>query len=300
MRADRTMLCTACRLRFAPRDTCPACDGSRTVYDMRREDERERAADVLSHMVSRGVTREWIGLGGPAVRSRPRRRQLVAIFLVLALVVVSPLLSVRMRLGPVGLPLVILGLSFLWVLGRRGLAALLSRRERQPFELSPLDPDMVPAAKAIRVRGRIRSPNRLQAPLSGESCVAARVVGSTFGGTVDDALGQSFDLETEDGAIYKVDLGQDGAPSHVWIDLAVQDVPKPVDPSARLEGFLSRRGLFPSEGPLVLAEAVLRDGDLVEVQGVVEPQPVTEGYRDVDYVETFAARAHAPLMVRAG
>ena len=69
------------------------------------------------------------------------------------------------------------------------------------------------------------------------------------------------------------------------------------EPRPHLDAFLASRGI--ALGRLRLAEALLRDGDTVEVTGPSEISPSPGTYREGIYVRTFRGTPDDPVRITA-
>ncbi len=69
-------------------------------------------------------------------------------------------------------------------------------------------------------------------------------------------------------------------------------------PDAGLLTFLAEHGIFPERGPVHLAEAVLRDGEWVVVEGAQDRERESDGYRSARDVECLREEPGAPLRIR--
>ncbi len=155
-------------------------------------------------------------------------------------------------------------------------------------------PEPAPAADRGVARGLVRVVTSVTSPLSNTPCAAFRIVGTGPTGALDEALAGTFDVLV------------DGAPPiRVEADPATVDLPLPADPpverhAARgpLARFMRERGACPHLGSLTIAETLLRDGDVVEVNGTPQQEMRPgAGYRDA--VGTVL-RDHpgSPLVIR--
>ncbi len=146
------------------------------------------------------------------------------------------------------------------------------------------------------IHGIARGEERLRSPLTGTPCIAYRVRGTTPMAKLDDALGQSFVVVSEEGVRTRVDIGSGG------FDLETKR-PTSLGPTDDIVAFLDRLGfLRHRQDPAVLRklrleEGVLRDGDPVAVAWT-EPRGGHAGYRDADQIVREADGA--TVEVRAG
>jgi len=140
-------------------------------------------------------------------------------------------------------------------------------------------------------RGRVRVAAPILSPLGHVRCAAFRVVGEGPLGPVDDAGATTFEIISDEG-VARVELGE------ATVDVAVTDPPKAVRPDAPLQRFLTERGLLLRPGPVRLAEAVLREGDEVEVAGTPASEVEADGYRAAQTVTVLRELPGTPLLVR--
>jgi hypothetical protein len=272
------------------------CDREKTVVDARLPLARRTALDMLARGMRRVGGGSWIGVDTVRSHTSGWQRRVVVGGLVLAAIFASPLIAVRvLRVSPAVLALTGVVLAFVWVVGRALRAAWVDRA-RAPLQLQIAEPPPRPPAKGVEtLRGRARAVRTFESPVRGLPCVAARVVGETFGGIVDDSAATTFELvvdgDSEDDA-YLVELGE------AVVEARVVGEPREVEPSARLLAFLDRRGLFGEHGPVRVVEAVIAPGDHVEVSGVVAERTRDETYRTMGHVRYFRERPGAPLVIR--
>ncbi len=253
---------------------------------------REVAKESLARAPSE-AGKHWIGLESFGTRQHQRRSFLTAALL-LGLVLVSPWLSVRLfRTSPFAIGLLVLLGTAGWVALRAWLKSRV--RGRLPFGLAiASEPPRPPSRRRVRFRGRVRALRTLEAPISFERCVGFRLVGSTFGGEVDDAAALAFDLEVDDEEHpVRVEAGT------ATLDVPVDHAPTPTVVGDGLEEFLARRGLFPKRGPVTLAEGVLRPGALVEVTGVAHEEARPDNYRQNTPLLVLRDDPTEPLRIRA-
>lgn len=176
------------------------------------------------------------------------------------------------------------GLSTLRLLGLR--------RRHLPRILAIDDQDLSPEHDTQELRGRVHVPAPLRSPLRHLPCAAFRIAGEGPLGDVDDAEMTTFEVTTDEGDRVEVQ-GPTGS-----IAIEVKSEPRLLRPDAELSDFLEERGAFPDRGPVRLAEASVRDGDEVVVQGAVETVTRPDGYRGQATVKVMRERPGAPLVLR--
>lgn len=272
MRTDATRFCPRCLRRFGGGDRCPGCDA--IPLGLETASARRRALALLA----RGpLRRPSLGPDWPLTLTQLWFRRGL-----LPLAVLGGVAGAVGRAGWVigfgaafALQLALLALlvasyfSYVWLRGLLGDA--LPRPSTARLELLP--PGERRSATEASVRGRVLGPSSLRSPLEHRPCVAYRLVGAGPVGAVDDADACAFDLELDDGEVVHVE-----APP-CSVDIDVQAPPRTVRPSPELTLFLERRGVFPERGPLELAEATLREGDLITVRGERKETLEAGGYR---------------------
>ncbi len=304
MRTDQTMLCTRCAVRFSPAKRCPRCGGAR-LHDLRRAHERKTALPLLRAVASNRA--EWLAetvervlvgyvrwgfalltgvafVAGWVETSATAGGVLVAclaaiaqVVLVVALVGVVSAISVLARVfSAVARPL-----------GRAG-AASPARRQVLPL------PAPVAAATTERqsFTGRVRCRTPLLSPVGHERCAAFRIVGDAPGGAIDDAGIAPFEVIGEDGAVCVV------AECVGTVSLELESPARTVRPDEALRAFLDERGAYSELGAVRLAEAVLREGEAVTVEGVADDTVRADGYRDSRIVRVLRDVPGAPLVIR--
>ena len=291
MRTDQTLLCVPCHLRFSRNSSCPGCGGNHTV-DLTQPEARRSAQHELERRTAAGRRREWIGLSSSPRHRGATRRSFAVGAAILALVLISPWISVRvLRTSPLVLGvLVLIGLA-MWVALKAIAAAL--RPPRIPFGIAIAKAvPRAPHEERQRIRGRVRALTTVDSPLRGQPCVAFRVIGESFGGEIDDGGGVPFDLVTDTGETIRVQLPE------ASLDIAVDQQPQ--ESTARQEArlFFNERGSFPGLGDLRASEGVILDGSEVEVIGLVREEAEPEGYRAVQRIRVARDRPEEPLVIR--
>lgn len=166
--------------------------------------------------------------------------------------------------------------------------AKVERRLAHP--LAPPRPDG--ATARVRIRGRVKASETIEAPVSHTPCVGFRVWGSAPGSEIDDAAFVTFDVVDHEGTLVRV------AGSAASIALDIDDDPPLVRPDDVLADFLDDRAGLVSLGPVRLGEAVLVDGDEVIVEGVETTAAVADGYRGSRAERVIVERPGAPLVIR--
>lgn len=251
----------------------------------------KRALEMLGHGFYYPGGRGWIGLGGERANTSVRTRRLSIVGVVLLAVMLVAWSFERLLLAsPVFPVLGALVFVLLWVVGRQ--VVLARRRPVQPLgleiaELSPTagHPDRV------RLRGRVRALEKMASPVSRTPCIAFRLVGETSAGAVDDGNAATFELVSGKDR-YRVEMGD------ATLDIPIGTAPSLQSVEPDLQEFLARRGLFPERGPVQLSEALVTDGDLVEVEATIDERLANEGYRHSETVCVLEDRPDAPLIVR--
>ncbi len=305
MRTDRTTICAACALRLPSGASCPRCGGT-DLYDMTRPRARSAALAALRRWarpaglrrLGDGLERLVLGYLRYGVGTVCALAAVVGLLLEgsLGAALTAAVLALGVQVMVFGTGALLFGLcNLLWtvfgwlVSAVRGASGEKARHGR--FRLLPGDPPELPAVRTERVRGRVRVAEPVPSPLGHEPCAAFRLVGEGPFGPVDDAGGTTFEVAGEEGGA-RVVLGS-GA-----VEVDVPETPRIVRPDRDLERFLAERGLYPDRGPVRLAESVLRDGDLVEVEGQAEEVTAVDGYRDARRVRVFRDKPGAPLVIR--
>lgn len=299
VRTDRTTLCATCAVRLPKSDHCPTCDGA-LLFDLTRERSRQDALIALGKRAAEEEKHTWIG----KVSSFYLRYVMTAVALLVffegfrhsdnaiaAFLLAMGALWVQLSLG-----FAIYAVIHLGDTAAKHLGARLGHRRRAPERLPRIgtrdDRDARATTEVGTIRGRVRVTTSMKSPLSHVPVAAFRLVGEGPLGSIDDAGGTSFEVVPESGAAARVDL------DHGAVDLVVDDTPRVVRPDAGLKRFLAERGVFPDLGAIRLAEAVLRDGDEVVVEGPFEEVSGSDGYRGARTRKVFRERDGAPLVVR--
>jgi hypothetical protein len=147
------------------------------------------------------------------------------------------------------------------------------------------------AGRGVVVAGRVEADETLEAPLSGEPCVAFRVTGRAGPGEdrVDDAGAIAFTVVTDGGERVRVLA----PPARVRI------ATRPRAATAAVADLLEPRGLVP--GALELAEGHVAPGDRVRVTGtptqVADPR-APAGYRGDSFLRALVETDGVELEVR--
>ncbi|NOY91850.1 MAG: hypothetical protein GXP55_11690 [Deltaproteobacteria bacterium] len=303
VRTDATRFCPHCVVRFGRSQRCPRCDHPAFELDTRarrRDALKALARGSLGREVSRKVDRElhplrlvslWLNWGFLPV---------CALGFLLGLLEVHTLRSGvggagMAALAQIGLMLTLLALYFssVWVRSwgpwARGLAGARTAGLRERMQLVAPTEEQGPS---LVLEGVVRAEATLSSPLAHQACVAYRLVGHGPVGVVNDAAGSSFMLETDDGVTTRVEA------SRCTLDVPVVDSPRVLRPDRALTRFLERRGVFPERGPLQLAEALLRDGDRVTVEGAATEAEQANGYRDRRALRVLRETSETPLRIR--
>ncbi len=318
MRTDATRFCPYCVVRFGRAERCPRCD--LRAFDLSKLAGRREALTALT----RG------SLGREMPQALPLR--LISLWLkwgflpVCALGFVVGLIyrvelggghgvggalglrggaGVGSGLGTAGmaalaqfalmLALLALYFSSIWLRsllrlgGRRQGASARDEGLRDRMQLVAPTEGLGPS---LTLEGVVRAEATLSSPLAHETCVAYRLLGRGPVGVVDDAAASSFILETDDGVSTRVEA------SRCTLDVPVVDPPRVLRPDRALTRFLEHRGVFPERGPLQLAEALLRDGDRVIVEGAASQAEQADGYRDRRELRVLRETPQTPLRIR--
>jgi hypothetical protein len=148
------------------------------------------------------------------------------------------------------------------------------RPARPRRELAPLPAARHLAGAGPRVAGHVHVVRAVTSPLGGRACAAFRLTGIGPGGLIDDAEVGVFDVMRVGRAVARVD----GA--HALVDLGAMPAVTPRAVDGRLVDFLRARGDLPDGAGCALAEAVLLEGDPVEVAGAATVEIVASGPRE--------------------
>lgn len=161
--------------------------------------------------------------------------------------------------------------------------------ERPPEEhADDVEAVLAERRRADRLEGTIHARGEaLRAPVTGSSCVAARVRGTIDGSQIDDALAVELVLDTAEGPVAIV--GDD-----LLVAIAAFDAPRD---ALDHERWLEPRGIVPRE--VSVTEARLEDGARVIVYGRAERALVTDdGYRGAQRERVVALHADAgPILI---
>jgi len=288
MRSGQTFLCEACRLRMERLARCPWCDGA--IVDL--SDPRVRR-EVLPRL-----RRQTLG-------SRIRARLTLSPGCIVAIIVTGIVVATlaAMVAGAVfggalwgmfafiAVPVV---LTVIWTLRFSDL----HEKDRTPEIVTvdiplrlhrPPSPDA--SANRARFHGDIEEADGLiVAPLSGEPCVAYRLVGRVAGSAIDEGDATPFVLKTDSESI-EVD------PRPATLALHTTD-PAPVgELSDGLRDFLRDRGAHPIGRNVELAEARLVLGDSVSVESSVLDVQRPDGYRGTRDAKLLKEQPGSPLVI---
>jgi hypothetical protein len=255
--------------------------------------DRSAAFERLRRLPRISTDLQWIGLTPrPAPLAAGWRGPVGALGASAAALVLVWSAGTVAGIGPVGAMGSLLAFTLTVVVVRRVLEG--RRPGFAPFGLSMVeDPPTPPPSNVRRVRGRARARASRMSPLAGRPCVAFRLVGTSMGGHVDDAGYVDFDVVPDDGTSAVRVAGEAAS-----FDLMVAEPSHVAAPSQALVDFLADRGLFPLAGPLHLSEALLVDGERVEVVGVVAEEGASEGYRETTFHDAFVATDGVPPVIR--
>jgi hypothetical protein len=281
-RTDQTELCRECLARFGG-ISCPTC-GSPPTFDLSRPDERRQANDWLRHRHPEAR---------PFLVDEPR-----------------PVLPVReMSIATVMLVGmgVIAGHWLAWALGAAGGSLLVARLvwtkhgarltrkgTRSGKVLVGVVPPSLPGETTDRTErtGSVQCDAPLRAPLSGELCVAFRLVGRVGECLVDDAAAAPFTIVTRDGPRVSV------LASASIVELPVNSTEASAGALERVQSFLAERGIDADSAPVELAEGVICEGDEVVVEGTLESVASGKGYRGTAASEFIVGRSDSPVLIK--
>jgi hypothetical protein len=304
MRTDQTTLCTRCAVRFAPAKRCPRCGGAR-LHDLRHARDRKAALPLLRAVA--GHRAEWL--------AEAIERVLIAYVrwgfaLLTGVAFVVGLIEVSSVNGAIVVACLAAGAQILVVVALVGVVSAISvlvrvfaaiarplgRSRSAPPERRQVLPLPAPVAAATTDRerfvGRVRCRSPLVSPVGHERCAAFRVVGDAPGGAIDDAGLAPFELVDDDGEVCVVSE----AAGTVLLD--PESPARTVRPDDALRAFLDERGAYCELGAVRLAEAVLREGDRVIIDGVADATQRADGYRDSRIVHVLRDMPGAPLVIR--
>jgi hypothetical protein len=192
---------------------------------------------------------------------------------------------------------VVAGLAHLLSAWSASLLELARGRARGPRRILPSDElERVDGPPPARITGVVRAIEAFESPLSRAPCVATRLVGEGPLGPIDDVAAAPFEVETEAGERVRV------SPERARFELALEAAPRAVRPDRALEAFLEARGVFPRRGVVALAEALLVEGERVEVEGhlaeVRGESARALHYREHESKRLLSARSGVPLVIR--
>lgn len=308
MRTDRAWVCLDCLGRQPPSAACARCGGARLVDHRtpagRSEATRVRGERAVARLVGSGDWRSRLFNREGGHETTPQQ------------VVVGSLLSIAEILfcvfhptwkalagGEQGALLAALAwlTPFALVFATLAVVWVLFTRPATDGRPTPASMESVDGAQAeplvgsfAAVSGRVRVRDAVVAPLSGEAVAAARLLGTASGGAVDDALCGAFDvIDAQGELVARVEPGV----AAVSLDVAAATAGDEFAHEA-LWAFLATLGLCSQEGRFSLAEAALRDGDAVTVEGVAADDVTPDGYRGTRAVKVFRGTAERPTCVR--
>jgi hypothetical protein len=155
----------------------------------------------------------------------------------------------------------------------RHLARLRGQRYRQDIKrLANPSHAFVPDDDTGAARGEAHADEHLIAPLSKRPCLAWRVLGRHSRGDIDDgACVAKMQIRAADGT--ETELQGE----HAWLDLPLTAKPDAVTIDEPFSAYLAQRGFDGTD--LTLAEAILEQGDHVEVRAARANRVVTQAYR---------------------
>jgi hypothetical protein len=268
--------CAACAVRFAPAARCPRC-GSAAVQDLRRADERRA---FLTAYYSRALRPPRFVPGPRAVAVGTAAATIG--FIVHLLLGGSGLIDALAGGALVGTIIFLFAYQASRI-ARDSVSDALWNRKAPALELVPGTPQL--EGPEIAVRGRVHVVKPATSPVGGRRCAAWRIIGTGLSGAVDDAGVGTFELRGEDGAV-RARCETESA----FVDVPVTGEPAEVRLTPELTEVLRARGAVPSRATSVrLAEAVIDEGDEVEVAGPVETAIVSDGLRGSSEIPVFRA-----------
>jgi len=261
--------CPRCAIRFPARDACPRC-GSPGVADLREPAERSRFLRALSRrstVARRGPVRRYlppaaIGAGSAGF----------SLYLLLTGASAGNALAGGM------IVLLIAGLLYVVV---SGIAADASEGRWPSLVLEPVATAALGSGTEESRRGHVHVRFSVRAPLSGRPCAAWRVMGKGPSGPIDDAGLGGFDVHLDGRAVARVEAAWG------FVDLGPMEAPTTRIPDDALADFLRPRGRLPQGAACALSEAVLVEGDEVEVRGVADVELITDGMRESHEIRVF-------------
>ena len=250
-RTDLTSFCARCSLRFSPAHVCPECGGLTVSLD----DTSGRSA-ALQTMSAALQARRGDDVWVSSLKSWP----FAAVGTITAIVVITNF-GGQVVLGGTVFMGMVLSLSA----GIKGIARRITRHSRADAPRVRLLAG-APEGSALQttIVGTIRVANPIASPVQGRPVALFRVSGTTDDGSIDDGGGTRFDVETDQGD--RIPVSVDSA----WVDLVLPR-PQLVGANERLGQFLASRFPRVPKAPYWLAEAVLADGDRVELTTAVDP-----------------------------
>jgi hypothetical protein len=287
-RTDQTKLCRTCAARFGGIE-CPGCGESACLDLSRRKERRLAIAWAAERFAGRRVhpflAPEESPLHAPSA---------APLAIAVALTVLA--LDHGLWLAAIGSALLAVVLVTRRLRGREFPRLSGGARSSSLSSLHAIGvlPPALPPASEERVarRGSARSDAPLEAPLSGEPCIAFRLVGRAGDCLVDDAAAAPFVLAPRDGPPVTV------LSSACVLDVPVHRVAAAPGALARVRRFLAERGVNGRADPIELAEGVIRNGDEVAIEGVLESVASGAGYRGSAHAEFVVGRTDAPVVVR--
>jgi hypothetical protein len=290
MRSGQTFFCAACSLRFEPAERCPAC--GREAVDLRDPQVRR---DILPRLRRQTLDSR--------IRARLTLRPGCIVALIVTGIVVATLGAMVAgaifggglwgMLAYIAVPVV---LTLIWALRFPDL----HERNRQPevvMEDVPIRLREPPSADAHAIRilfhGQVdEAADLVLAPLSGEPCVAYRLVGQVGKSPIDEGEAAPFVLRTDSERI-EVD------PRPATVALSTPEPEPYSEIGERLRDFLRDRGAHPLGRSVVLAEARLERGDAVRVESSVLDVQRPDGYRGTRDAKLLAEQSGSPLIIES-
>jgi hypothetical protein len=287
-RNDQTKLCGQCAARFGG-TTCPGC-GLAAAFDLGRVKDRRRAIAWAKERFEGRRLRAFLGPGPRGFPAPTAALLLIAAALAVLAAAGHPLWPAAIGAALVGFVLVIRGLV------REEPPQLPALKPSSDWSLYAIGvlPPALPTGSTDRVarRGSVHSDAPLVAPLSGEPCVAFRLVGRVGDCLVDDAAAAPFTLTSRAGPVVTV------LSSACAVELAVRRTQAEPQARERVRRFLGERGIDASTHPIELAEGVIRIGDEVTVEGLLESVASGAGYRGRAQAELLVGQSDLPVVVR--
>lgn len=285
-RTDRGHVCLRCLARQPELERCARC-GSEELLDMSSPSARELLVRDVAQRGQRALDARVFELG---VR--------IAL-LALAMLVSLGLVALGLAQPSPWLALVASGVIAAAVLARLIVAARDTMRDvrSNPGRFWPLlDVIEAPAVATEgegRVAGRVRALRSITSPIHDTPCVAVRVAGDSDAGAIDDADCAAFELVDDDDQTVARFEGGSAA-----VELAVDaTTASRARPDGALRRFLTARVELSTQDEARVAEAVLRAGEWVSLEGPCVEVVEATGYRGARPVKVFRGAPERPVVV---